>query len=52
LFVPNEEKESNDLLYRSPSYPILNITDDDTCLNLGEKSIVIKDATNLAELLE
>lgn len=52
LFVPNEEKLSNDLLYRSPSYPILNVTDDETCLGLGEKSIVIKDACNLAVLLE
>ncbi len=52
LFVPNEEKVSNDLLYRSPSYPILNVTDDESCLSLGEKSIVIKDACNLAALLE
>ncbi len=52
LFVPNEEKLSNDLLYRSPSYPILNVTDDETCLGLGEKSVVIKDACNLAALLE
>ncbi len=52
LFIPNEEKLSNDLLYQSPSYPILNITDDETCLSLGEKSIVIKDACNLAALLE
>lgn len=52
LFVPNEKKLSNDLLYRSPSYPILNVTDDESCLGLGEKSIVIKDACNLAALLE
>ncbi len=52
LFVPNEKKFSNDLLYQSPSYPILNITDDETCLNLGEKSVVIKEACNLALLLE
>lgn len=52
LFIPNEEKLSNDLLYRSPNYPILNITDDETCLALGEKSIVIKDAYNLSALLE
>ena len=52
LFVPNEEKLSNDLLYRSPNYPILNITDDKTCLNLSKKSMVIKDACNLAVLLE
>lgn len=52
LFVPNEDKLSNDLLYQSPNYPILNITDDEICLGLGEKSIVIKDAYNLAALLE
>lgn len=52
LFVPNEKKLSDDLLYRSPSYPILNVTDDESCLGLGEKSIVIKDACNLALLLE
>lgn len=52
LFVPNEKKLSNDLLYRSPSYPILNVTDDEACLDLGEESIVIKDACNLAALLE
>lgn len=52
LFVLNEDKLSNDLLYKSPNYPILNITDDETCLNLEENSIVIKDACNLAALLE
>ncbi len=52
LFVPDEKKLSNDLLYRSPSYPILNVTDDEICLALKEGSIVIKDACNLAPLLE
>ena len=52
LFVPNEENLSNDLLYNSPNYPILNVTDDKICLNLKEESIVIKDACNLAELLK
>ncbi|MBQ3020667.1 MAG: hypothetical protein IJD92_00405 [Bacilli bacterium] len=52
LFVPNEDKLSNDLLYRTPNYPILNVTDDETCLNLGKNSIVIKGACNLAALLE
>lgn len=52
LFVPNEDNLSNDLLYRTPNYPILNVTDDEICLNLGENSIVIKDACNLAALLE
>jgi len=52
LFVPNEDNLSNDLLYRTPNYPILNVTDDEICLNLRENSIVIKDACNLAALLE
>ncbi len=52
LFIPNEENLANDLLYQSPNYPILNVTDDKTCLGLGEKSIVIKDACNLAALLK
>ena len=52
LFVPNENKLSNDLLYRTPNYPILNITDDKTCLNLGKNSIVIKDACKLSQLLK
>ncbi len=52
LFVPNKEKLSTDLLYQSPNYPILNITDDETCLGRGENSIVIHNACNLAALLE
>lgn len=52
LFVPNENKLSNDLLYRSPNYPILNVMDDENSLNIGKNSIVIKDAYNLAPLLE
>lgn len=52
LFVPNKNKFSDDLLYNSPNYPILNVTDDDICLNLSENSIVVKDAYNLSVLLE
>ncbi len=52
LFVPNENKLSNDLLYNTSNYPILNVTDDETCLNLGRKSIVVNEAYNLAVLLE
>lgn len=52
IFVPNEKNLSNDLLYKSPSYPILNVTDDDICLNLTGKNIVIKRACNLAPLLK
>ena len=52
LFVPNEQKLANDLLYSSPNYPILNITDDDTCLSIKTDTIVVKDACNLAQILE
>lgn len=52
LFVPDENNFSNDLLYKTPNYPILNVTDDNVCLGLGKNSIVIRDACNLAELLE
>jgi len=52
LFVPDENNLANDLLYKTPNYPVLNLTDDETCLNLGEKSIVINDACNLALLLQ
>lgn len=52
LFVPNENNFSNDLLYKSPNYPVLNVTDDDICLNLSKDSIVVTDAYNLSFLLE
>lgn len=52
LFVPNEERLFIDLLYRSPNYPILNVTDDEACLGFNEGSIVIKDVCNLETLLE
>ena len=43
LFVPTVEKFTNDLLYKSPNYPALNITDD----NIEEviyRSLLIKKA--------
>lgn len=52
LFVPDEKKFANDLLYQSPHYPALNVTDDDYCLNLGPDSIVVKDTFSMAPLLE
>ena len=52
LFVPSEDKLSNDLLYDTSNYPILNVTDDEICLNLEKKSIIVKNAYNLAVLLE
>lgn len=52
LFVPDEDGFSNDLLYRSPCYPILNVTDNKTCLDLGKNSIVIAGAYSMGPLLQ
>lgn len=51
LFTVNENGCAEDLIYNSPNYPILNITDNHKCLSLGENSLVIRDAQNLADLL-
>lgn len=60
LFTPDENKFSIDLLYQSPKYPILNMTDKDYFDELrrdkGNYSqngmVVIRDACNLDELLQ
>lgn len=52
LFVPNVENLADDLLYNSPNYLALNITDDEKCLSLKGNFVVIRDAYNLAPLLE
>jgi len=52
LFVPNDNKLSNDLLYDCPSYPIFNVTYDEVCLKLPENSVAIQDSYNLSGLLE
>lgn len=52
LFVPDDNNFSNDLLYNSPNYPILNMTDDDICLNLDANAIVLRGCINLSPLLE
>lgn len=52
LFVTNESRFSDDLLYKSPNYPVFNITDDEICLNLPKNGIVVKDTYNLSVLLE
>lgn len=51
LFILDDEKRSNDLLYKSPSYPILNFTDDQVCLTLKEESKVLIESVSLADLL-
>ncbi len=52
IFVPNEKGLANDLLFDSPNYPVLNVTNDELCLNLDRSSIAVKDAINLGVLLE
>ena len=52
LFVPDQNKFANDLLYNSPNYTALNVTDDAIALATPEESIIIKDSFNLAQLLQ
>lgn len=49
LFVPNENRLTNDLLYLSPEYPIAHISDE---LIVDSQDIIVNDAQNLAILLE
>ena len=51
FFVPTEDKLPTDLMYDSPSYPILNMTDNEKCLSV-EDGIVIEKSYNLGNLLE
>lgn len=44
LFVPNKENLVDDLLYKSPNYPVLNVIDDEKCLNLKGRNIVIRNS--------
>lgn len=52
LFVPNENNLFDDLLYNSPNYPILNLTDDAICQKRINESPIINHACNLGLLLE
>lgn len=49
LFSLNENMEAYDVLYETPCYPIVNITDDSVCL---DSKLVVKDAICLGELLK
>ena len=52
LFTVDDNKMANDLLYKTPVYPILNITDDDICLNLKIGSIILNESYNLSSILQ
>lgn len=52
LFVLNENNYSEDLLYNSENYPVLNFTDENVCLNLDINSIVVKKVLCLAPILK
>lgn len=56
LFIPTAENLSNDLLYRTPNYPILNMTSNEivgkTKIESLGRLVIIKDACNLSELLK
>lgn len=52
LFTLNEDNLAEDLLYNSPNYPVLNISDDKKCMNFDERITLIKDAFNLSAMLK
>ena len=52
LFSLTKDNLSNDLLYDSPNYPILNISSYNTLSKLNNNLTIIKDATKLKILLE
>lgn len=52
LFVPDQNRFANDLLYNSPNYTALNVTDDAIALATPAESIIVKDSYNLAQLLQ
>ena len=51
LFVLDEKRRANDLLYHSPLYPIKNITDNSTTIDDTYSGIYVKGAYNLEQLL-
>lgn len=51
LFTLNENNFADDLLYNSPLYPVLNITDNNYCLDLPKPSMLVTDEYPLGELL-
>lgn len=52
LFVPDKNNFASDLLYNSPNYTALNVSDDAISLATQENSIVVKDCYNLEQLLK
>lgn len=48
LFVPDENDRMNDLLYDTPAYKVLNITDPK---EISAREIIVSDACNLSPLL-
>lgn len=52
LFVPDENKHANDLLYNSPRYIALNVSPDEEGLNVAADTILVKDSVSLALLLK
>lgn len=52
LFTLNEDNLAEDLLYNSPNYPVLNISDDEKCMDFDEHIILVKSAYNISELLK
>ncbi|MDD4706296.1 MAG: hypothetical protein PHS24_03705 [Bacilli bacterium] len=52
LFTFHSDMKSNDLLYKTKPYPVLNLSNDEMCLTLENESLVIQNACNLNLLLK
>lgn len=52
LFCLNQDKLANDLLYRSPNYPVLNLTNENDIRKNFENHILIHQICHLKPLLE
>lgn len=51
LFTLNEANLADDLIYNSPNYPVLNISDNEKCMDFDGRITLINNACNLSELL-
>lgn len=51
IFTPNKNNQSQDLLYDTPNYPIINISTNEA-MKLNDNTLVVIEAFSLKELLK
>jgi len=52
LFTLDENQRAFDLLYTTPNYPVINVTNNNASLNLEKDNIVIQEPCNISSLLK